>query len=54
MEALLDDESHWQAKSEAGLAYVADASGDRAAEQVEGGLREALRQAPVSWAKQPR
>ena len=54
MEALLDDESHWQAKSEAGLAYVADACWDRAAEQVEGGLREALRQAPVSWAKQPR
>ena len=36
------------------ICEVADACWDRAAEQVEGGLREALRQAPVSWAKQPR
>jgi O-antigen biosynthesis protein len=43
LEALLDDEAHWRAKSEAGLAFVADASWDRAAEQVEAGLREALR-----------
>jgi GT2 family glycosyltransferase/glycosyltransferase involved in cell wall biosynthesis len=47
MEALLDDEDHWRAKAAAGLAYVADASWDRAAEQVEAGLRDALR-APVS------
>lgn len=43
LEALLDDERHWRAKSNAGLAYVADASWDTAAEQVEAGLREALR-----------
>jgi glycosyltransferase involved in cell wall biosynthesis/GT2 family glycosyltransferase len=45
MEALLDDDAHWQAKSKAGLAYVVDASWDHAAEQVEAGLREALRRA---------
>jgi glycosyltransferase involved in cell wall biosynthesis len=45
MEALLDDERAWRAKSDAGLAFVADACWDRAAEQVEAGLREALRQA---------
>jgi O-antigen biosynthesis protein len=45
MEALLDDEPHWTAKSEAGIAYVADASWDHAAEQVEAALREALRSA---------
>jgi glycosyltransferase involved in cell wall biosynthesis len=45
MEALLEDEAHWGAKSEAGLAFAADACWDRAAEQVEAGLREALRQA---------
>jgi O-antigen biosynthesis protein len=43
VEALLGDEDHWRAKSEAGLAFVADASWDTAAEQVEQGLREALR-----------
>jgi O-antigen biosynthesis protein len=43
MEILLDDERHWQAKSDAGLALVADASWERAAKQVETGLREALR-----------
>ena len=48
MEALLADEGHWGAKSEAGLAFVADACWDRAAEQVEAGLREALRQAAGS------
>jgi O-antigen biosynthesis protein len=45
LERLLDDEDHWRAKSEAGLAYVADASWDAAAGQVEAGLREALRRA---------
>jgi len=43
MEALLDDEELWQARSEAALAFVADACWDHAAEQVETGLREALR-----------
>lgn len=47
LEALLDDEDHWRAKSAAGLAYVADACWDTAAEQVETGLRDALRD-PVS------
>jgi GT2 family glycosyltransferase/glycosyltransferase involved in cell wall biosynthesis len=47
LEALLDDEDHWRAKSAAGLAYVADANWDTAAEQVEAGLRDALRD-PVS------
>jgi GT2 family glycosyltransferase/glycosyltransferase involved in cell wall biosynthesis len=42
IEALLDDERHWRAKSEAGLAYVADACWEQAAEQVESGLRTAL------------
>jgi O-antigen biosynthesis protein len=45
VEALLADERHRRAKSEAGLAFVADACWNRAAEQVEAGLREALRQA---------
>jgi glycosyltransferase involved in cell wall biosynthesis len=52
IEALLDDEQHWRRRSEAGLAFVADASWDAAARQVEAGLREALRQreraAPVA------
>jgi O-antigen biosynthesis protein len=45
IEALLDDERRWHSKSKAGLAFVADASWDTAAEQVEAGLREALRRA---------
>jgi glycosyltransferase involved in cell wall biosynthesis/GT2 family glycosyltransferase len=44
IEALLDDEERWRARSESGLAFVADASWDLAARQVEEGLREALRQ----------
>lgn len=43
LEALLEDEAHWRAKSDTGLAFVADACWDTAAEQVEAGLREALR-----------
>jgi glycosyltransferase involved in cell wall biosynthesis/GT2 family glycosyltransferase len=43
MESLLDDERHWRTRSESGLAFVADSSWDHAAEQVEAGLREALR-----------
>jgi GT2 family glycosyltransferase/glycosyltransferase involved in cell wall biosynthesis len=49
--ALLDDEPRWRAKSEAGLAFVADACWDRAAEQVEAGLREALRRVAPSAAQ---
>ena len=43
IERLLDGGDLWQHRSEAGLAFVADASWDTAAEQVETGLREALR-----------
>lgn len=42
IEALLDDEAHWRARSNAGLAFVADASWDAAAQRVEAGLRRAL------------
>jgi glycosyltransferase involved in cell wall biosynthesis len=44
IEALLDDEQRWRRRSEAGLAFAADASWDLAARQVEAGLRQALRQ----------
>jgi glycosyltransferase involved in cell wall biosynthesis len=44
IEALLDDEQRWRRRSEAGLAFVADASWDTAAQQVEAGLRMALRE----------
>ncbi|HWM09620.1 MAG TPA: glycosyltransferase [Solirubrobacteraceae bacterium] len=43
IERLLDGGDRWRHRSEAGLAFVADASWDIAARQVEGGLREALR-----------
>jgi glycosyltransferase involved in cell wall biosynthesis len=43
MERLLDGGDLWQRRSEAGLDFVADASWDTAADQVERGLREALR-----------
>jgi glycosyltransferase involved in cell wall biosynthesis len=43
MESLLEDEERWRRRSQAGLAFVADASWDTAARQVEAGLREALR-----------
>jgi glycosyltransferase involved in cell wall biosynthesis len=44
IEALLDDEQRWRRRSQAGLAFVADASWDVAARQVEAGLRAALRE----------
>jgi glycosyltransferase involved in cell wall biosynthesis len=43
IERLLDDTALWAARSEAGRAFVADRTWDRAAAQVEAGLREALR-----------
>ena len=43
LEALLDDEDRWKRRSEAGLAFVADASWETAARDVCEGLREALR-----------
>jgi glycosyltransferase involved in cell wall biosynthesis len=49
IERLLHDEVLWQRRSEAGRAFVADRTWERAAEQVERGLREALR-APAAVA----
>jgi SAM-dependent methyltransferase len=43
VERLLDDETLWEQRSRAGREFVADRTWDRAAEQVESGLREALR-----------
>jgi glycosyltransferase involved in cell wall biosynthesis len=43
IERLLDDEAEWQRRSEQGLQFVAGRTWDRAAEQVEEGLREAIR-----------
>jgi glycosyltransferase involved in cell wall biosynthesis len=42
VERLLDDDQRWTRRSQAGLAFVADATWERAARQVEAGLREAL------------
>jgi glycosyltransferase involved in cell wall biosynthesis len=44
IERLLDDRGLWEQRSEAGIEFAADRSWDRAAEQVERGLRNALRQ----------
>jgi glycosyltransferase involved in cell wall biosynthesis len=44
LEALLDDEQRWRRRSEAGLAFVADATWENAARDVERGLRAALRE----------
>ena len=44
VEALLTDADRWQRRSEAGLAFVRDATWERAARQVEAGLRAALRE----------
>jgi glycosyltransferase involved in cell wall biosynthesis len=43
MEALLEDRQLWARRSEAGLRFVADSTWETAAQQVEAGLREALR-----------
>jgi len=43
MERLLADLDLWERRSQAGIAFVAGRSWDRAAEQVEGALRNALR-----------
>jgi len=42
MEGLLDDSAQWQRRSQAGIEFVADASWETAAAQVEMGLRRAL------------
>jgi glycosyltransferase involved in cell wall biosynthesis len=44
VERMLEDEQAWRRRSEAGLAFVADATWDAAASQVERGLRAALRE----------
>ena len=44
VERMLDDREAWRRRSEAGLAFVADATWDAAARQVEEGLRAALRE----------
>ena len=44
LEALLGDEERWERRSRAGLEVAAAASWERAGEQVEAGLREALRE----------
>lgn len=44
MERLLDDEALWRRRSEAGRAFVRGRTWDRAAEQVEAGIRAALRE----------
>lgn len=43
IDRLMADDAEWQWRSEAGRAFVADRTWDRAAEQVEDGLREAVR-----------
>jgi O-antigen biosynthesis protein len=48
VEALLEDHDRWRRRSEAGLAFVANATWERAAGQVEDGLRAALRARPGS------
>jgi glycosyltransferase involved in cell wall biosynthesis len=44
LEALLDDGERWERRSRAGIAAAANASWQRAGEQVEAGVREALRE----------
>jgi glycosyltransferase involved in cell wall biosynthesis len=49
LERLLADEDEWRRRSQAGRALVAGQTWERAAEQVEAGLRDALRrEAPVA------
>jgi SAM-dependent methyltransferase len=50
MERLLDDDGLWERRSRAGLEFVRGRTWDRAAEQVEAGLREALRRREEEYA----
>jgi O-antigen biosynthesis protein len=43
-EVLITDEERWDRRSQAGLEFVADATWELAARQVEKGLRQALRE----------
>jgi O-antigen biosynthesis protein len=42
LERLLSDDAHWEQRSHVGRDFVAERTWDRAADQVEGGLRRAL------------
>jgi O-antigen biosynthesis protein len=42
IDRVMSDEAEWQRRSEAGLRFVADRTWDRATEQVEAGLRQAI------------
>jgi O-antigen biosynthesis protein len=44
LERLLDDREHWEQRSREGIEFVASHTWDRAADEVEAGLRHALRQ----------
>jgi glycosyltransferase involved in cell wall biosynthesis len=44
MQRLLEDEARWQQRSRAGIEFVASHTWDHAADEVEAGLRHALRE----------
>ena len=44
LERLLDDREHWQRRSQAGIEFVASHTWDHATDEVEAGLRHALRE----------
>jgi O-antigen biosynthesis protein len=44
LERLLEDHDHWQERSQAGIEFVASHTWDRATDEVEAGLRHALRE----------
>ena len=43
IERLLSDREHWEARSRAGIEFVASHTWERATDEVEAGLRHALR-----------
>jgi glycosyltransferase involved in cell wall biosynthesis len=53
IERLLDDEQRWEARSEAGRAFVREHTWESAAREVETGLREALRERETGRALPP-
>jgi glycosyltransferase involved in cell wall biosynthesis/SAM-dependent methyltransferase len=52
LERLLDDRALWERRSQEGRAFVADRTWDRAAEQLEAGLRSALHERELGAAEQ--
>ncbi|HST56316.1 MAG TPA: glycosyltransferase [Solirubrobacteraceae bacterium] len=44
LERLLEDRAHWERRSQAGIEFVASHTWDRATDEVEAGLRHALRE----------